>query len=337
MGKVNNVLNRYFRNKERFADLFNGIYFEGARVIRPEQLTDASEVYTDAEAENLKTGEKGEFLERIRDIKMRLDTGEVLMLLGIEHQDYVDYAMPFRGLQYDTMEYGRQLKDLRQKNDAEGSFQNKSEKLCKIKKTDRITPVYTLCIYHGEEPWDGPRCLKDMMEFGNDSTGMSNFFSDYPLRLYCLNEEEDFSIFHTEVRLLFKAMRYRKDKKNLRQLIENDPEYRSMDADTLEVISVMLNAPKLWENREKFMHMEDDKEEYDMCQAMREWVEEERNEGMKKGIEKGIEKGIKTGTLLTLISLVNQGLLQLQDAAKQVKMSETEFIEIMKTAELSQD
>ena len=88
MGKVNNVLNRYFRNKERFADLFNGIYFEGAPVIRPEQLTDASEVYTDAEAENLKTGEKGEFLERIRDIKMRLDTGEVLMLLGIEHQDY---------------------------------------------------------------------------------------------------------------------------------------------------------------------------------------------------------------------------------------------------------
>ena len=27
------------------------------------------------------------------------------------------------------------------------------------------------------------------------------------------------------------------------------------------------------------MHMEDNKEEYDMCQAMREWAEEERREG----------------------------------------------------------
>lgn len=126
-----------------------------------------------------------------------------------------------------------------------------------------------------------------MMEFGSDVTGMSNFFPDYPLRLYCLNEGEDFTVFHTEIRLLFKAMRYRKDKKNLRLLIENDPQYRSMDADTLEVISIMLNAPKLWENREKYMHMEDNKEEYDMCQAMREWAEEERTAGMRLGIKEG--------------------------------------------------
>ena len=155
MGKVNNVLNRYFRNKDRFADLFNGIYFGGASIIRSGQLTDASEVYTDTEAENPETGEKGEFLERIRDIKMRLGSGEVLMLLGIEPQDYVDYTMRFRGVQYDTVEYGRQLKDLRQKNDAEGKYQSKSEKLCKIKKTDRISPVYTLAFIMERNPGMG--------------------------------------------------------------------------------------------------------------------------------------------------------------------------------------
>lgn len=58
-------------------------------------------------------------------------------------------------------------------------------------------------------------------------------------------------------------------------------------ADTLEVMSITLNAPQLWENREKYMHMEDNREEYDMCQAMREWAEEERTAGMRLGIKEG--------------------------------------------------
>ena len=54
-----------------------------------------------------------------------------------------------------------------------------------------------------------------------------------------------------------------------------------MDADTLEVISVMLNAPSIWKNREKYMtsNQNQEREEYDMCQALTEIVEEARNDG----------------------------------------------------------
>ena len=166
MGKTSNVLNHYFRNKERFSDFVNGIFFRGAHVIQPEQLTDASEVYVEAEAENADTGATGKYLDRIRDIKMRLDTGVLLAILAVENQSAVDYSMPFRCLQYDTMEYGRQLEDLRHKNDAEDTYSNWAEKVCKIKKTDRLVPVYTICVYYGEDIWDGPRSLKDMMDFG---------------------------------------------------------------------------------------------------------------------------------------------------------------------------
>ena len=322
MGKSNNVWKRYFRNKRRLADLFNGIYFQGEDVIKAEQLEDATEVYVAADAENPGTLAKNKIVERIRDVKMKLHTGEIFRMLGIEDQNEIDYTMPFRCMQYDTMEYGSQLDDLRRKNDEEDCYSSWAERICKVKKNDRIFPVYTLCLYHGEELWDGPRCLKDMMEFGEDMDGMSKFFADYPFRLICLNEIEDFEVFHSEIKQLFKAAKYRKNKKKLCELMETDPEYWHMDGDTLEVMSVMLNAPKLWENRKKYMKKEEEKEEYDMCQALRELEEDARSEGIKEGI------------INTLVSLVKQGLLQVTDAARQADMSESEFQEKLETWEV---
>lgn len=288
MGKSNNVLKRYFSDKKRFADLFNGVYFQGECVIKPEALEDASEVYTELVAAKPGTNKRLESMERIRDIKMKLKSGETLTILAIENQNQVDYTMPFRCMQYDTMEYGKQLEQLRKKNEEEANYESWAERCCKIKRKDRLAPVYTLCVYHGEEPWDGPRCLRDMMDFGKDTDAISNYFADYPLRLICINEEMDYSVFHTEIRQLFQIIPYRKDKKRLMQLMENNPEYQHMDAETVEAMAVMLNAPQIWENREKYMQ-KDYEEEYNMCQALRELQEDARNEGMQEGIEKGIE------------------------------------------------
>ena len=49
MGQKNYVMNHYFRNKERFADLFNGVYFQGDMVINSEDLTEISGVYEETE------------------------------------------------------------------------------------------------------------------------------------------------------------------------------------------------------------------------------------------------------------------------------------------------
>ena len=289
MGKVNTVWNHYFRDKRRFADLFNGVCFQGQCVLKPEELNDASEQYGEVEAESFGKDVRGKRLERIRDIKMKLDMGGTLKLLAVENQDKIDYTMPFRCMQYDAMEYSQQLDELRKKNEAENQYTTWAERICKVRKEDRIIPVYTLCLYHGEEPWDGPRCLRDMMDFGNEKENISKLFSDYPLHLFCLNEEDDFTMFRTEIRQLFQAMKYRKDKDGLRKLMTDNPDYRHMDVDTVEVMSVVLNAPVLWKDREKYMKIENDREEYDMCQALREWAEEERSIGEEKGIKALIE------------------------------------------------
>ena len=324
MGRTDRVLNKYFHDKRRFADLFNGALFGGEQVIKAEELEDKSETYTDDSSE-----EKSETnMQRSRDIAMRMRNGETLKLLAVENQNQVDYAMPFRCMQYDVMEYHQQLKELRKHNIEKGEFENNAEWLCKIRKTDRIAPVYTLCVYYGEDSWDGPRCLKDMMDFGNDDDDMSGLFADYPMRLLCVNEKEDYSVFKTEVRHLFSAMRYRRDKKGLLQLINNNPDYRHVDMDTMEAMSVMLDIPQIWENRDKYIDNEES-EEGNMCQAIRELMEDARNDGIEKGIEKGRQQGIEQGRLRMLIELVKQEIVSVKDAVNQSGMSEEEFKKLL--------
>ena len=75
---------------------------------------------------------------------------------------------------YDAAEYSRQLKERKQERRLLARNKEESEKKLKttiderlsgILRSDRLHPVYTICLYSGEEPWDGPRKLSDMMEF----------------------------------------------------------------------------------------------------------------------------------------------------------------------------
>ena len=126
------------------------------------------------------------------------------------------------------------------------------------------------------------------MDFGNDENDMSGLFADYPMRLLCVNEKNDFSVFKTEVRQLFSAMRYRKDKNGLLQLINNNPDYLHVDIDTMEALSVMLDIPQIWENRTSYADTEE-REGGNMCQAIRELMEDARNDGIEQGIQSLIE------------------------------------------------
>ncbi len=319
MGQKNNVMNHYFRNKKRFADLFNGVYFQGEAVINSEALTEISGMYEEPE-NNLLSEYQNEDKhdlgaepkmppkrkQRMRDIEMSLNTGEVFRLLAIENQENVNYIMPFRCMQYDALEYSRQITDLQARNDKDGDYETGDEWLCKVKKTDHLTPVYTLCVYHGEDEWDGPRSLKDMMDFGEDSDGMSRYFADYPMHLYCINEQEDFEAFHTEIKELFQLMKFLKDKKGLLREVNEKPQYQRMNMENYEVLSVLLDAPTIWENRNKFK--QEGREEYNMCQALREWAEEERCLGRAEGKAEGRAEGKVEGIRIVVKNMLRRGM-----------------------------
>ena len=107
------------------------------------------------------------------------------IVIGIEAQNRVDYAMPVRCMEYDVTEYKRQLKELKN---------NRKEKLpgeeffSGMAKDEKLNPVTTIVFYHGENPYDGCTNLHDMLELKEENKTCQRivykrFIADYHVNL----------------------------------------------------------------------------------------------------------------------------------------------------------
>jgi len=134
LGKQNDVMLDYLRDNRRFADLFNGGLFAGEQVISSSDLVDASENYTEFREDITKSSST----PRARDVKKYLRSGTELRVLAIEDQSYVDLTMPWRCMNYDALEYGRQMHEIQAQNKELKHFNSDSEKLSRFQKTARV-------------------------------------------------------------------------------------------------------------------------------------------------------------------------------------------------------
>ena len=295
MGKYDTCMKKFLQNKDRFADLFNGCCFQERQIIRAEDLREASENYVITDKGMLgKTLQKD--TEIIRDVKMVLGSGMVLQVLAVESQSYIDYAMPVRCMGYDAAEYRRQLKERKQERrllmNSENRLKNPAvsmdETLSGILRSDRLHPVYTLCLYSGTEPWDGPRKLSDMMAFDPQNKNLQSLFEEYHLHLFCINEQHIFDAFRSDLKPLFQAINCRNNKKKMIELMK-DETYSHLNEDTWDAIAVMTDNAAMLQKKDLYK-TENQKEEFNMCQALQELMQDERNEGRIEGkIEGKIE------------------------------------------------
>ncbi len=277
MGKYDNAMYQFLDNNERFAELFNAVLFQGRPVIRGEMLQSEDGRYVVCE-EDFRGDAKT--TNRFRDLKKQLKSGGWLAVTALENQAAVDYAMPWRMLQLDGQEYGKQLSQLRS---------DKAERLRKqgirpggwntrLSKSDRLKPVYSICFYHGTEPWDGPTSLREMMDFGEELPEWKELFHDYGMTLFCANQVKDITMFHTGLRQVLEVIPCRKDKERLSEVMKQE-EYRHLDRDTAETLAVLVDRPNILEQLEEY-----EKEgEFDMCQAMDELEQDWLNEGIERG------------------------------------------------------
>ncbi len=88
------------------------------------------------------------------------------IVIGIEAQNRVDYAMPVRCMEYDVTEYKRQLKEL--KNNRKENLPGEAF-FSGMAKDEKLNPVTTIVFYHGEEPYDGCANLHDMLELDKEN------------------------------------------------------------------------------------------------------------------------------------------------------------------------
>jgi hypothetical protein len=158
--KPDAILKDYWRNNGRFADLFNQMFWGGEESLDPEKLsekdTEESTVILNNEQLSTKSGR--------RDLIKQYEDGADLVLIGVENQAHVHYAMPIRDMLYEALRYTRQCKELENRRRKEKDLRGPDEFLSGIKKGDKIRPVITLVVYYGEKEWDGPLRLTDMMD-----------------------------------------------------------------------------------------------------------------------------------------------------------------------------
>ncbi len=217
MSEKDAATKEFMQDKEIFADAFNFLIYGGEPVIKPEQLKPL-----DTTALTLPFGEDGKSVsvQKYRDVLKLVtameDGNAAYLLLGVENQSEIHYAMPVRTMLYDALQYASQVSETAKahksgKDDAE----TRGEYLSGFYKSDKLLPVITLTIYFGADEWDAPTCLHEM--FPETDPRLLKYVADYPIHLLTPAgiRDEDFVRFRSEFGLAFKFLKYSKDKNRL--------------------------------------------------------------------------------------------------------------------------
>ena len=215
-------------------------------------------------------------------------------LFGLENQTVPNKLMPLRVFGYDGAEY---VKQSRKENGDRAKY-----------------PVITLVLYLGyEKRWNYPKRLFEVLDIDED---VRPYVNDFKINLFEIAylEREKIDLFKSDFRILADYLYQMREN---RDYIADETNIAHVE-ELLTLMSAMTGDNRFEETINDFKG----KEKVNMCEVL------DRVEA--RGIEKGIEQGIKRGTINTLISLVKDGLLSLDEAAIRADMSAEDFEKYIK-------
>jgi len=119
MGKFDTMTKEYMSDPVHFADAFNYYLFDGEKRIKEADLSILDPTEMGAVFDN----DAKEIVQKARDVLKQcvlMEDGEKsLLILGLENQRDVHYAMPVKDMIYDALNYGKQVSRLAKKNRAQ--------------------------------------------------------------------------------------------------------------------------------------------------------------------------------------------------------------------------
>lgn len=92
-------------DNERYADLINGLFFEGEQKVRE---SDLQELDSQSFLRMWFHKKSVKYRKLYRDMIEKVAFGVNFALIGLENQELVHYLMPLRTLEYDAAEYEKQ-------------------------------------------------------------------------------------------------------------------------------------------------------------------------------------------------------------------------------------
>ena len=313
--KPDTVLKNYWNDKERFADIFNAVLFEGKYVIKPEELenedTEESSVLEHRDYAESITASR----DTIKVSKISTVYGVELVMLGIENQEHIHYAMPMWVMGYDYGTYKKQY-DNNAKQYKKPDGLDEDEYLSRMKRTDKLIPVISLVVYYGEKPWDGAVSLHGMLNIPEE---MKKFVNDYKMVLVeagrnhlALHDVNNVDFFHMLRMILDKSLPKNEAKEKIIQYAREN----KVDKSVIMTVAGATNCKIDYNALSK-------KGEIDMCTLFEEIARENERKGKLEGKAEGIiETGFDCG-------LSEEDILERLQQKLQVSLQKAqEFLEL---------
>ncbi len=314
----------YFQDDERYADVINGIGCDGLQLVAGENLQEADTQTILGKMYGL--AGRGKRLHT-RDAVRKVAFGVSFAIVGLENQELVDYGMPLRCMEQDVGDYEKQAQKLRKKVRKQKG-PGAEEYLYGFAKDSRLYPVVTFVLYGGREPWDGPKSLHEMLDMEGLPVEMRELVVDYPMHLVDIRRLKNTDVFKTDVKQVFDFIRCSGDKRKLLELVQNDAHFKQMEEDAYEVVTNYVRAEELIQVKEEYSR-EDGK--IDMCQALKELIEDGRMEGLEAGRELGREEGRELGRKELVLRMYADGTLDVRKACTYLRCTPEELTEYMKS------
>lgn len=255
------IMKEFLENNAYFVDCFNAYFFDGERVLKPENCMELDSKMNDSNMD----------LEKHVDVIRKYNDGNIYSAFIIENQSYVDMSMVVRAAAYEYVAYERMLKK---------SKKNKSK--------EKLPMVHILVFYTGERPWNAARQLSELVEVDER---FESYFHDYKMNLieitgntsYNFNEEDVYNLFYI-CRSIYDQSIYEGTSNH----------FGLVKSSVLKVVKTLTDVE--WLDLEEL----EEKEEIEMCEAEKRWLEvkskEWEAEGIELGIKQGIEQGIEQGS-----------------------------------------
>ncbi len=249
-----------------FADIINGLIFNGEQRILPESLEN-TQVHSQYKAED------GKVHELERDVaKYWKDKKVELAICGIENQSSVEKNMPFRIVGYDGASYRSQL----------------------LEERKEILPVMTIVLYFGtNRHWYGKKNIKGLMKIPEE---LNDYINDYEMKVFEIAwiTEAEIDRFHSDFKIVANFFVQKRKNKNY---IPDDPtEIRHVD-EVLKLLQVMTGDERyltIFQEKKGVRSMCDVAERLEKM-GIEKGLKQGIGEGIKQGIEQGIELGKTAG------------------------------------------
>ena len=254
------IMKEFLENNAYFVDFFNAYFFDGERVLKPENCMELDSEMNDSNMD----------LEKRVDVIRKYNDGNLYSAFIIENQSCVDPSMVVRAAVYEYVAYERMLKK---------SKKNKAK--------EKLPMVNILVFYTGERPWNAASKLSELVEVDERFTAC---FHDYKMNLIEITGNTSYNFNEEDVHNLFYICRSIYDQ----SIYEGTSNHFGLVKSTvLKVVKTLTDVE--WLDLEEL----EEKEEIEMCEAEKRWLEvkskEWEAEGIRKGIEQGIERGIEQG------------------------------------------